>query len=151
MVVTEASQKGIWTHGHLYGNRSRYVFSTYYRLGFRLLGLSCVLVQTHHLHRPKAHLRSLCCFKSFAKAEKSECYFNSPKVEAGQWVTGHYWMKDKPHHIVDCSLLTGAKITLWPSISSSSSQARVTSENSLASLSSPKEELTCRDGKVIFP
>ena len=89
VVVTEASQKGIWTHGHLYGNRSRYVFSTYYRLGFRLLGLSCVLVQTHHLHRPKAHLRSLCCFKAFAKAEKSECYFNSPKVEAGQWVTGH--------------------------------------------------------------
>ena len=39
MVVTETSQKGIWTHGHLYGNGSRYVFSTYYRLGFRLLGL----------------------------------------------------------------------------------------------------------------
>ena len=47
------------------------------------------IVQTHHLHRPKAHLRSLCCFKAFAKAEKSECYFNSSKVEAGQWVTGH--------------------------------------------------------------
>ena len=80
---------------------------------------------------------------------KRRVNFNSPKVEAGQWVTGHYWMKDKPHHIVNCSLLTGAKITLWPSISSSSSQVRVTSENSLASLSSPKEELTCRGGKVI--
>ena len=107
VVVTEASQKGIWTHGYLYGNRSRYVFSTYYRLGFRLLGLSCVLVQTHHLHRPKAHLRSLCCFKAFAKAEKSECYFNSSKVEAGQWVTGHR------HHFPQKSKQRGSHAWKW--------------------------------------
>ena len=107
VVVTEASQKGIWTHGQLYGNRSRYVFSTYYRLGFRLLGLSCVLVQTHHLHRPKAHLRSLCCFKAFAKAEKSECYFNSSKVEAGQWVTGHR------HHFPRKSKQRGSHAWKW--------------------------------------
>ena len=104
----------MWIHGHLYGNSSRYVFSTYYRLGFRLLGLSCVLVQAHHLHRPKAHLGSLCCFKALAKAEKSECYFNSPKVEAGQWVTGqsgdqisNILHSDKKIHLSGCLYRAG--------------------------------------------
>ena len=100
MVVTEASQKGIWTHGHLYGNRSRYVFSTYYRLGFRLLGLSCVLVQTHHLHRPKAHLRSLCCFKAFAKAEKSEFQFSKSR----SWSVGHRSLLDERQTPPHCGL-----------------------------------------------
>ena len=46
VVVTETSQKGIWTHGQLYGNRSRYVFSTYYRLDFRFYHTVCFIWTT---------------------------------------------------------------------------------------------------------
>ena len=76
------------------------VFSTYYRLGFRLLGLSCVLVQTHHLHRPKAHLRSLCCFKAFAKEEKSEFQFSKSR----SWAVGHRSLLDERQTPPHCGL-----------------------------------------------
>ena len=48
------------------------VDSIYIRLGFRLQGSSCVFVEAHHLHRPRAHLGSLCRFKAFPKAGKVE-------------------------------------------------------------------------------
>ena len=63
------------------------VDSIYIRLGFRLQGSSCVFVEAHHLHRPRAHLGSLCRFKVFPKAEKVESGQVAIKTSLSQ-VTG---------------------------------------------------------------
>ena len=99
VLVTEASQKGIWTHGHLYGNRSRYVFSTYYRLG--PWGSGCwdyrVCLFKPIIFTDQRHISEVFAVSKPLQRQR-RVNFNSPKVEAGQWVTGqrhHFPRKSK--------------------------------------------------------